>query len=358
MAMAAGADEGLERLHQQLTAISAREAEAILEAVIADVRERATPMIRRLLLESLIGSLDAAVATAERASPVTATGERSAPGEPPRSAPRPASGTVVYVYGVTTADAALAPDARGYEPVGGAPLFMLKSGRLAAIASLVPEAEFGADSIDEQLDDVAWVERNARAHDAVLRAVAASGPPVVPLRFGTLYRSQEAVLTALEDSGAALASTLAELEGRTEWVVSAVISSRAPDPAAPIIAAPNRPGAGVSYLEARRAEPALIDDFAERVERCAAACVDRLRTALQGASVAGLATRPATGGGTTEIARAACLLRRREMNAFLSVIDALEADFAHLDLGIHVDGPLPPYHFVARDLAAAEPACG
>src|SRR3954454_9457199 len=119
--------------------------------------------------------------------------------------------------------------ARGGQPlpdgVGGvaaSELARVESGDLAALVSRVPLAEFGAEALRQNLNELPWLERVARAHEAVLeRALATSA--IVPLRLCTIYENEDGVRRMLEDERAALVEALELLEGRQEWGVKLLV---------------------------------------------------------------------------------------------------------------------------------------
>src|SRR5205807_5194729 len=63
---------------------------------------------------------------------------------------------------------------------------------LSAVVSRVPRSEFGPEPLRRNLNDLVWLERAARAHEAVLEAPLPQSP-LVPLRMCTLYESEESV---------------------------------------------------------------------------------------------------------------------------------------------------------------------
>ena len=63
---------------------------------------------------------------------------------------------------------------------------------LVALVSRVPDAQFSAEPLRENLNDLRWLERVARAHEAVLDQALAEAS-IVPLRLCTLYESPERV---------------------------------------------------------------------------------------------------------------------------------------------------------------------
>jgi hypothetical protein len=111
-----------------------------------------------------------------------------------------------YVYGILTEDIELGSDMTGVgDPPG--PLRVVRSDDLAALVSDVdPARPLGSP------DDL-------RAHKQVLDASAAE-VPVLPLRFGAVLASDDAVTSELlEPFHDEFSAALEELDGRAEYVV-------------------------------------------------------------------------------------------------------------------------------------------
>src|SRR5207302_9084304 len=89
---------------------------------------------------------------------------------------------------------------------------IIRRGSLAALVREVPLEDFDEAILPERLNDRAWLERNARAHEDVLEAAAAI-TTVVPLRFGTIYRSPDQVAKLLDERAGELAATLDRVRG-------------------------------------------------------------------------------------------------------------------------------------------------
>jgi hypothetical protein len=109
-------------------------------------------------------------------------------------------------------------DLAAIEP--GTPVRLLESGGLAALVSEVPSAEFEEASLRRNLDDVAWLEEMARAHEQVLERLLAE-TAVVPLRLGSVLTGEEQVREMLGRDRDALLDALDRLSRRAEWGVRA-----------------------------------------------------------------------------------------------------------------------------------------
>ena len=90
----------------------------------------------------------------------------------------------LWAYGVVGAGTDLSPVLRGV--AGEHAVERIDEGDLAVMASRVPRSEFAEEPLRRNLNDLAWLERVARAHEEVLERALESGP-VVPLRLCTIF---------------------------------------------------------------------------------------------------------------------------------------------------------------------------
>src|SRR4051794_22399324 len=95
---------------------------------------------------------------------------------------------------------------------GGTPV-AISVGALVAVASAVPLGEYAEAALKENLNDLGWLERMARAHESVLERML-SGGAVVPLSVCTIYRDECQVRAMLEERAAMFGDALARLGGR------------------------------------------------------------------------------------------------------------------------------------------------
>ncbi len=80
--------------------------------------------------------------------------------------------------------------------VGGGPVRTLTAAGLTAVAEDVGLAEFGADALRRNLEDLDWLDARARAHHRVIDAVAQQGH-WVPMRLATVYSLVRLLLVRL-----------------------------------------------------------------------------------------------------------------------------------------------------------------
>ena len=113
---------------------------------------------------------------------------------------------MTVVYGIVPAETPLDGAPAG---VAGAPVRRIESGSVAALVSPI------------EGDELRATRRDLLSHSAVLEHAVAAGP-VLPLRFGTVLRDEEAVVSELlEPRQAELAALLARFERFVELRVKA-----------------------------------------------------------------------------------------------------------------------------------------
>jgi len=227
--------------------------------------------------------------------------------------------------------------------IHGSGVHMVECEGLQAIVCDVDLDEFGEEPLRGNLENLAWVEEMARAHHAAVCAVDAVAT-TVPMRFATIYESDDRVAEQLRVLRDPLTEALDRVEGASEWSVKAYAAPEPPEPA-------DRPRAesGVAYLaqrreavEARRRRESddeeALSAFHHELARLAVAS---RRLQLQDPRLS----------GRQEPMRmnAAYLVAHHAAERFSDC--ATTALTGRPDLRAEVDGPWPPYSFAALELS-------
>lgn len=262
-----------------------------------------------------------------------------------------AVGTGWWVYGVVRTGSP-APAAPG---VGGA-VEVVESGAVGALVTRVDLAEFGEEPARAGLEDAAWLERHARAHESVLEEALAAGP-VVPFRFLTVYSSDAELHRFLAEHEGALLEVLERMRGTVELGVKAFVDRRALDRAvaalnadvAKLDAAVAASGAGRAYLLERRREQLARDESSRILAAFAADAHARLTAAALDA-VANAVQPPELSGRAEQMVLNGAYLVRDGDDAFGAELARLGDEARELGIEVERTGPWPPYNFVPREL--------
>ena len=254
------------------------------------------------------------------------------------------SGNGLYVYGVVPAAQAseeLFAEAHGVHAPGA--IVLVADGELAAIASDVPLTEFGQKAIETKLRDEAWLEEKVRAHEAVLEA-ALLRAPLVPFRFGTIFRSDEHVRKMLREN-AHLTSVLERLRGTVELGVKAFLDTDAFERrhGGDTEDAPGE--GGRAYLLRKQRDRRLADERASFTAACAEESHLRLSRAAEEARANPLHLPEVSGPAGEMLLNGAYLVRAEDEQAFRAALDDLQSRFGP-EVRYELTGPWPPYNFV------------
>jgi hypothetical protein len=224
---------------------------------------------------------------------------------------------------------------------------------LSAVVSRVRLEEFGAEALKRNLEDLAWVERTARAHDAVLaRALAAD--TLVPFRLCTIFTDEAHVREMLEREREPLLEALERLRGHAEWSVKVLADRRKLEAAAreraPALAATStdaegeRPGR--AFFARKKLDQALREEARAMAEAAAEEVHARLRDEAAAATLLPPQHPELSGRSGAMLLNGAYLVHRGRAEEFAAV--ARELGDRHRAIGVEVEpsGPWAPYNFV------------
>lgn len=210
-----------------------------------------------------------------------------------------------------------------------------ENGDLRAITREVPDDEYGEDALKQNLNDLVWLERVARDHEAVIEEQLAAGP-VVPVSLCTLYRSEEQVDEMLRERGDQFRDALQRLAGTAEWGVKVLVdpASLAGDEEVPA------PSSGLAYIERKRRQARAKAEAEALVARTVREIHDRVNALAIGSTILPAQNRALSGHEGEMVMNAAYLIP-------YSLVDDLRAatDGAPEGFSVLLTGPWPAYNF-------------
>ncbi|MDA1360711.1 GvpL/GvpF family gas vesicle protein [Glycomyces luteolus] len=242
----------------------------------------------------------------------------------------------VYVYGIVPGDVELVPDSKGV----GDPPGEIQLVHQGDVAALVSEVE-----LDKKLGRAA----DLKLHERLLDSTVAAEIPVLPLRFGAVLSSREAVSDELLGTNSDLfASALEELEGRAEYIVQGRYEEEA---VLREVLSENSAAASLKDQlkdlpedEAENLRIELGETIHQAVEAKREADSGRVIEALADHVVATAAREPSHELDAVNVAVLAKLSDEKEIE---ESVEALASDWEGR-VNLRLRGPLAPYDFVVQ----------
>jgi hypothetical protein len=252
------------------------------------------------------------------------------------------SDELLWIYGVVAAGATLPADLVG---VAGGVVAPVAAEGLTALTTAVPRADFDVEPLRDHLNDLPWLERIAREHEAVLEEVLGAAT-VVPLRLCTIFEDAAGVQRMLEREHDAFLEALGRLEGRQEWGVKVLLDRDRSTPASDEATQED----GLAYLARRRQQLAAR----EEARGVTAQLVDQVDGALRVVAVDAVRlpaqNRELSGHSGDMVLNAAYLVcDPAELRA---CAELLQQRYEAQGVRIELTGPWPPYNFVSSGAEA------
>jgi hypothetical protein len=319
--------------------------------LLARAETQAVEELKRALLDAALER------RAEERAP-TAPRPATRPASPPAPRPTPPAGDGIWAYCVARAGDALPEGLPAVHADGQ--VYGVEHEGLVALVSRAPLAEFGEEPLRRNLNDLEWLERVARAHEAVLER-ALETATIVPLRLCTIFEDEQGVRRMLDEQRPALLATLELLAGRQEWGVKLLVNRDALEAAARARRTEedssaeelDSRSAGGAYLQRRRLERQVRED----ADRLAVGVAEEVHARLQDWATDAVLNPPQnrdlSGHEGEMLLNGAYLVETPKVERLRELVAELEDRHGALGVRLEMTGPWPPYNFVPRDPAAA-----
>ena len=221
----------------------------------------------------------------------------------------------------------------------------------------MPSESFLEQPLNDLLLDLPRLTPYVLSHDRVVRAVQELSDAVIPMTFGSIYRSEHRIAAVLEAQSTELKERLEAIRGRQEWEIK--LFRRPEELVAAVSATSDRLRAvtadaasaapGKAYLLNRLRERELVNETARAASSAVVELQQRLEAA--GAEVRAEAVEVDDLTPTSEqlIYKVAALVPSAKTEAFRSAFVELKDEFQNRGLPIELSGPWAPYSFVTAD---------
>jgi hypothetical protein len=238
----------------------------------------------------------------------------------------------------------------------------LPIGDLGALIRDVPLQEFGEEALQERMKDPKWLEEQVWNHARVLEAAMKFGT-VIPMKFLTIFRTEERLLESLLALDGSLRGLLARLEGKEEWGVKVYCDLHFIQSAveaqndgvrqlkAQIAAKPS----GTAYLMQKHYEELVRQESRLRLAVHLDSISCRLSSVAQEKKFHPLAQESSS---HPMVLNASLLIQKTAFSSLANEVNALRQEYLCRGFEFELVGPFPPYSFSALPVGAGQGESG
>ncbi|MEW6172536.1 MAG: GvpL/GvpF family gas vesicle protein [Bacillota bacterium] len=228
--------------------------------------------------------------------------------------------------------------------------------RTDMIAGLVQEvdlSEFEMGVLKEKLQRPDWLEAKARAHDEVIKHLFTKVDTVVPVRFCTVFRTEEGVRCLLDKQADVILSDLARLHASAEWDIKLYANEKHRlKMALQALGEVSKAGGGIEYLRRKQRQGKLVNEVKEWIRTQASDCYNCLSELSRE-----YRAKPCLACDDDErmALNVVYLVARSIEQKWLEKLQEIARRLNGGGMRMVVSGPWPPYSFVTPVVERDEP---
>lgn len=226
---------------------------------------------------------------------------------------------------------------------------IIAEGGLGAIVGKVPLTEFGEAALEENLQNISWLEEKVCLHQTVLQKVMTKRT-IVPMKFGVIFRTPERVRETLTEQRGRFRALLKMLHGYAElgvkgyyrqeelhkYLLASGESKKSGQAAS---------GSGTSYLLRKKLEEDVSRRAGDYSSEIGEQVYSILKSHSSQACIHKLLSKQATGRAEELFFNGAFLVDVQTENNFRQVVEKFNSEFLSRGIFFEVSGPWPAYSF-------------
>lgn len=257
-----------------------------------------------------------------------------------------------YVYGITAKNALRQIEEPGLKEEGK--IYFVSYKDIKAVVSKVPLSEFGQEILKAKVKDTKWLELKMKAHERVNERIMLT-QTVIPLKFGTIFQTEENLRKMLEEKYLNFKFLLEKLRNKQEWAVKVYIDTdvmrekvvkRLPQIRELEKEISTKPPEATSAKKKR--ERLIEEAIEEKALQYSYQIYKKLRNWAEDAFTGALLlSKELAAGKTAMILDAAYLVDIKKRDKFFKEFEDLKKEFMTHGLVLEYSGPQPPYSFVS-----------
>ena len=259
--------------------------------------------------------------------------------------------SVVYLYCLSRSECLSVVNAMAAEGLQGVderyPVMTLEVSDMVAVIGQVHAEDFS----EKNLQTLEWVGKRAFQHEAIVEQVMQVAT-VLPVKFGTIFRSMDSLKEFLERHQQRIAQVLDTLRGKSEWSVKGYLVQEqaekmvcATDAAIQSQVAAMSASPGVRYLQERQLAAKLEMALRNWLDHVSTEVKEALLSQAVDATDLRCHTSAVTGRTERMVFNCSFLVANEGLDAFRSMLSAQQQTHEQTGLTLELRGPWPPYNF-------------
>jgi hypothetical protein len=231
---------------------------------------------------------------------------------------------------------------------------------LCAVVGEVAQEDFCGPAAEGHMQQLDWVAPRALRHEAVIEEVMASSP-VLPVPFGTLFSSPEALTEFVEQHRETITAFLRRVADHGEWSVKGLFDRKQAQKSLPserMAAQQNQLSAmppGMRHFAEVRISRDTERELRLRLDHLSRTVASGLISCAADFRECETSSQAPSESGLEEVLNWAFLLTDSAIAQFRVEVDQANRDYESQGLLLRLSGPWPPYRFVPALSAAAAP---
>lgn len=236
--------------------------------------------------------------------------------------------------------------------------FTIPLGEVEAVVGKVDLDEFRSEEIQKKAqEDLNWIKEKSLAHESVIEQAMRSGGsviPVIPMKFGTIFKSKDGLENSLLGNYLKFKDTLARVKDHQEWGIKAYLKKECflkwiEDNNSDIQAKKKEIAGlspGMAFFAQKKLKEMVDMSCSEKLQEAAQEMFNTISGFTEEKIRAKNLERELTGKKEEMVLNAYFLVKEERLGDFRACVGKLSEDYALRGFQVILIGPLPPYHFV------------
>jgi hypothetical protein len=259
---------------------------------------------------------------------------------------------LIYLYCITEAK----PSRTTFFEETGVKIYPIYLQGVYAIVSKVLSDEFDEESLKKNLNNMEWVERKTRQHEAIIEEIMKNST-VLPFKFATIFETEEKVKRLLRDNNGKLKKVIGELGGKEEWGfkiycdmtkfknITEKEDERIEEKDREIASASK----GKAYFLKKKKDEFVKGIVSERIVEYTKDCFERLKRLTRQAKINKILPKAVTEKEQDMVLNAAFLINKKRIKELERILSYIKTMYSQKGLEFAWTGPWPPYNFCSLD---------